>query len=189
MHHKHIKNEVIVQLKKEFPNWKKIPKKMKKEIANKVLKEIVDEYDFKQEISTPIEKLLGIENQIPEKGLIKLDKMTEYIEKIHSDRILKFSNYDRSAIYIKDKELQFVDRIIDDRVINTLLSYDGYSPAQRDVLPCHLLRAELLVSLWDLKTLAFRRQLIVSTEYGTLPKDIPYSIRYQVPLCVDYKVP
>ncbi len=147
MHHKHIKNEVIVQLKKEFPNWKKIPKKMKKEIANKVLKEIVDEYDFKQEISTPIEKLLGIENQIPEKGIIKLDKMTEYIEKIHSDRILKFSNYDRSAIYIKDKELQFVDRIIDDRVINTILSYDGYSPAQRDVLPCHLLRAELLKAI------------------------------------------
>ena len=144
MNHKDIKSEVITQLKKEYPNWKRIPRKIKKQIAGKVLKEVVDGYDFKQDITTPTEKLLGIENQIPIKGIITLDKMAKYIEHIHCDRILKFSNYNRSSIYIKDEELQFIDQLVDDRVINTILSYDGYSPAMRDVLPCHCLRAELL---------------------------------------------
>jgi hypothetical protein len=144
MNHKDIKSEVITQLKNEYPNWKSIPRKMKKQIAGKVLKEVVDGYDFKQDITTPTEKLLGIENQIPIKGIITLDKMAKYIEHIHCDRILKFSNYNRSSIYIKDEELQFIDQLVDDRVINTILSYDGYSPAMRDVLPCHCLRAELL---------------------------------------------
>ena len=73
--------------------------------------------------------------------------MAQYIDNIYSDRILKLSNDDRSSIYIKDEELQFIDKLIDDRVINTILSYDGYSPAMRDVLPCHCLRAELLKAI------------------------------------------
>ena len=147
MNHKDIKNEVITQLKKEYPNWKSIPRKMKKEIAGKVLKEVIAEYDFKQSITTPTEKLLGIENQIPTKGIITLDKMAQYIKNIHCDRIFKLSSYDRSSIYIKDEELQFVDQLVDDRVINTILSYEGYSPAMREVLPCHCLRAELLKAI------------------------------------------
>jgi len=35
---------------------------------------------------------------------------------------------------IKDEELQFIDPLVDDRVINMILSYDGYSPAMRDGL-------------------------------------------------------
>jgi len=147
MNHKDIKSEVITQLKKEYPNWKSIPRKMKKQIADKVLNEVVDGYDFKQDITTPTEKLLGIENQTSTKGIIALDKMAQYIDNIYSDRILKLSNDDRSSIYIKDEELQFIDKLIDDRVINTILSYDGYSPAMRDVLPCHCLRAELLKAI------------------------------------------
>ena len=98
MYHKDIKSEVITQLKKEYPNWKSIPRKMKKQIADKVLNEVVDGYDFKQDITTPTEKLLGIENQTVTKGIITLDKMAQYIEHIHSDRILKLSNDDRSSI-------------------------------------------------------------------------------------------
>lgn len=144
---KDIKNEVIAQLKKEYPNWKRIPKKMKKKIANEVLLEVVGGYDFKQSITTPVENLLGIENQVPVKGIIGLDKMAQYIEKVHCDRILKLSSYNRSPIYIKDKELQFIDQLIDDRVINTILAYDGYSPAMRDILPCQCFRAELLKAI------------------------------------------
>ena len=84
MSRKDIKNEVITQLKKEYPNWKSVPRKMKKEIAKKVLEEVVDEYDFKQDITTPTEKLLGIESQISTKGIIALDKMAQYIEHIHT---------------------------------------------------------------------------------------------------------
>jgi hypothetical protein len=109
MQHKNIRKEVIAQLKKEFPNWKRLSKKMKKELAGKVFKEIVGEYDFKQVITVPAEELLGIENQISGDGIIKLDEMGQFIDIITSDRIIKFSNYDRSAIYIKDEELQFID--------------------------------------------------------------------------------
>ncbi|MEA3387431.1 MAG: hypothetical protein U9Q66_03460, partial [Patescibacteria group bacterium] len=42
-----------------------------------------------------------------------LDEMARFIDRITSDRIIKFSNYDRSAIYIKDEELQFIDQLID----------------------------------------------------------------------------
>ena len=107
MHYKDIKNEVITQLKNEFPNWGSWPAKIKKEIARKVLEEVTTEYDFKQDITTPVEDLLGINNQLPTRGIINLDKMAEYIDEITCSRIIKFSNYDRSAIYIKDEELQF----------------------------------------------------------------------------------
>jgi len=33
--HINIKKEVIEQLKKEFPNWKRLPKKMKKDLSFK----------------------------------------------------------------------------------------------------------------------------------------------------------
>ena len=39
MHHKNIKLTVRKQLKKEFSNWKRLPKKMKREISNKVMDE------------------------------------------------------------------------------------------------------------------------------------------------------
>ncbi len=94
MNHKYIKSEVIAQLKKEYPNWESVPKKMKKQISDKVLKEFVEGYDFTLEITTPTEKLLGIENQIPAKGIIPLDKMAQHIERIHCDRIF------RSAVMI-----------------------------------------------------------------------------------------
>ena len=120
---------------------------MKKEIARKVLEEVTTEYDFKQDITTPVEDLLGIDNQLPARGIINLDKMAEYIDEITYSRIIKFSNYDRSAIYIKDEELQFIDQLIDDTIINNLLSYDGYSPSMRDLFPSHLFRAELLKAI------------------------------------------
>ncbi len=98
-------------------------------------------------IATPDEDLLGINNQLPVSGIINLDKMAEYIDEITCSRIIKFSNYDRSAIYIKDEELQLIDQIIDDTIINNLLSNDSYSPSMRKIFPSHLFRAELLKAL------------------------------------------
>ena len=129
---------MIAQLKKEFPNWKRLPKN---------LKEIVGEYDFKQVITAPAEELLDIDNQISGDGIIKLDEMGQFIDRITSDRIIKFSNYDRSAIYIKDEELQFIDQLIDDKVINALLAYDSYSPSMRENFLNHQFRAELLKNI------------------------------------------
>ena len=146
MHHKNIKLLVRKQLKKQFPNWKQMRKKQKKDIARKILAEAVTEYDFKQVIDAPKEELLCIEGQQPE-GIIKLDEMARYIDMVNGNKIIKFSSYNRSPIYIKDEELAFVDTLIDDGIINRLLSYDGYRPAMRNLFPANLFRAELLKAI------------------------------------------
>ena len=146
MHHKDIKRSIRKQLKKQFPNWNRLQKKLKKEIANIVLAEAVAEHDFEQVVDTPMEELLGIEDQIPE-GIIKLDEMARFIDMINGNRIIKFNSYKRSPIYIKDEELAFVDRLIDDGIINRILSYEGYRPATRDLFPATLFRAELLKAI------------------------------------------
>jgi hypothetical protein len=117
---------------------------MKREISKQVVDKVTADYDFNQEITAPMAELLGIGNQLPAEGIIPLGEMAQYIDKVTSDRIIKLSNDARSSIYIKDEELQFIDQLIDDNVINCLLSYDGYSPSMREILPSQLLRAELL---------------------------------------------
>ena len=129
MHHKDIKLSVRKQLKREYPNWKRLNKKTKKAIARKVLAEVSAEYDFKQDIKASREELLGIEQQIPTEGIIKLDEMARFIDMVNSSKIIKFNSYNRAPIYIKDQELRFIDELIDDGIINRLLAYDGYSPA------------------------------------------------------------
>jgi len=65
MHHKSIKAQIRKQLKTRYPNWHRLTKKEKKAVAKKVLDEVVTNYDFKQEVTTPVEELLGIEAQLP----------------------------------------------------------------------------------------------------------------------------
>lgn len=147
MHHKNIKLMVRKQLKKQFPNWKRLPKKTKKEFAKKILTEVVAEYDLKQEVNVPIEDLVTIETQSSTKGIINLEEMARLVNIANSNMIKKLSNYDRSAIYIDDEELQFIDKLLDDRLINRLLANDGYSPSMRDIFPSNLFRAELLKAI------------------------------------------
>ncbi len=146
MHHKNIKLTIRKQLKKQFPNWKRMERKQKKNIARKILDEAVAEYDFKQIVDAPKEELLGIEEQLPH-GVIKLDEMSRFIDMVNENRIIKFSTYKRSPIYIKDAELSYVDGLIDDAIINRILSYDGYSPSMRELFPTNLFRAELLKAI------------------------------------------
>ena len=147
MHHKNIKRIVRKQLKKQYPNWSRLNRKTKKEIARKVLNEYVAEYDFNQEVVAPREELLGIDQQVPLKGIINLEKMAQLVDMVDKSKIVKLSNDKRSAIYIKDKELQFIDELLDDGILNRLLSYEGYSPAMRNIFPCNLFRAELLKAI------------------------------------------
>jgi len=147
MHHKNIKLAVRKQLKKQFPDWKRLSRKVKKELARNVLVEVVNGYNFKQEITAPLTELLAIETQFPAKGIISLDKMAGFIDMFNNNRIIKFSNNKRSPTYIADEELLFVDQLIDNGLINRLLAYDGYSPAMRGIFPANLLRAELLKAI------------------------------------------
>ncbi len=147
MHHKDIKLIIRKQLKKQFPNWNRLSRKEKKDISEKVLLEFAAEYDFKQTVTAPKEDLLGIEQQMPTKGVIKLNDMAHLIDTVDKNRIIKLSNCKRSSIYIKDKELQFVDELLDDRILNRLLANEGYSPAKRELFPNNFFRAELLKAI------------------------------------------
>jgi hypothetical protein len=147
MHYKNIKIIIRKQLEKQYPNWKRIKRKAKKEIAAKVLAEAIADYDFQQDIQSSREELLGLENQTPTKGIMTLERMADLLDMINKNRIINLRNYKRSAIYIKDDELRFVDELLDDTIINRLLSYDGYSPAMRSIFLNNYFRAELLKAI------------------------------------------
>jgi hypothetical protein len=147
MHHKNIKLTVRKQLKKQYPNWNRLGRKTKKEIVRKVLAEAVSDYDFSGDVVAQPEELLGIEQQVPSKGIIKFKEMAQLIDKVNKNRIVRFCNYKRSSKYITNKELRLIDKLIDDVIINRLLSYEGYSPAMRGIFPSNLFRAELLKAI------------------------------------------
>ncbi|MFT5730808.1 MAG: hypothetical protein ACI8PB_004998 [Desulforhopalus sp.] len=147
MHHKNIKLIVRKQLKKQYPDWSRLKKKTKKAIIKKILAEYGTEYDFNQNIVSTPEELLGIEQQVPNKDIMNLNEMAQYIDMVDNSRVFRFSNYKLSPIYIKDEELQFIDELLDDGIINRLLSYEGYSPAMRGIFPSNLFRAELLKAI------------------------------------------
>ena len=48
MHEKNIRRIITKQLKKNFPNWNKMTRKSKKELAKQIMMEVVDKYDYSQ---------------------------------------------------------------------------------------------------------------------------------------------
>ncbi|MFQ6678836.1 MAG: transposase [Fidelibacterota bacterium] len=147
MHHKNIKLIVKKQLKKVYPNWQRMNKKEKKRIAKMVLEEAVKDYDFEQEVTESMEELLGIEEQVRPSGIMNIDEMSAFIKDHMESKLIRINRYDRSSIYIKDEELRFVDKLLDDEIINKLLSYRGYTPSMREIFPSQLFRAELLKAI------------------------------------------
>ena len=144
---KEIKAIVRKQLKKNFPGWKRLNKREKREISNKVLDEVAVSYDFNKEIKMDKSELLGIELQKITSGMMNIDEMTQFIEKHENDVLFKLNTVKRHVSYFKDKELSFIDELLDDTIINRLLAYDGYTPSMRGIFPSNLLRAELLKSI------------------------------------------
>ena len=143
MHHKDIKRIIRKQLKNEYPNWTRITKKEKKAIAKMVLKEVVSCYDFNQEVEAPIEELLCLEEQMPTSGIMNLEAMARFI-KNHENSKLYSIHKKRSSVYRADEGLRLIDNVLDDQIIDKLLSCDRYTPTMRDFFPHHFLRAELL---------------------------------------------
>jgi hypothetical protein len=144
MHEKDIKAQVRKQLKTTFPNWYRLTKKEKKAIAQKVSNEVVDSYDYPKEVETPVPELIGLSDQQPTKGILTIEQMAEFVAVHQADPLFKLHGKHRTHPAIKDLELQIIDSLIDDRIINKLLAPEGYTPASRDLFPCHMLRAEIL---------------------------------------------
>ncbi len=132
MHHKNIRRILKKQLKRNHPHWKKLPKKDKKAIVKNALEEAVREYDFSQTVDAPLEELIEIEGQLPTAGIMNLKEMAEFIDCFNKDRLIDVKCDDRISRYIQDDELKFIHNLLDDRIINALLSYHGYTPSMRD---------------------------------------------------------
>ena len=147
MHHKNIKVIVRKELKTKFPNWKRLDRKVKQTLVKQVLAEVEATYDFTSPVTTPKDALLGIEGQTSYKGILNIQEMARFIEMFNSSSLVRLSGCQRSPLYIKDDELRSIDELLDNRIINRLLAYQGYSPAMREFLPSTLLRAELLKAI------------------------------------------
>ena len=147
MHYKNIKAIIRKQLKTNYRDWKRLKKRKKKEIAKKVLDEVVANYDFSRKIETDKLELLGIEQQELTSGIMDLEEMARFIESNENDVLFKLNKVRQDPSHLKDKELVFIDNLLDDTIINRLLSYDGFTPSMREFFPSNFLRAELLKSI------------------------------------------
>jgi len=147
MHHKNIKAIIKKQLKTNYRDWNRLKKREKREIAKKVLAEVVADYDFSKEIETDKLDLLGIKQQALTSGMMNLEEMARFVEDNENDVLFKLNKIKRHPLYLKDKELRFIDDLLDDTIINRLLAYDGFTPSMRDIFPSNFLRAELLKSI------------------------------------------
>jgi hypothetical protein len=147
MQHKAIKAEIRKQLKTRYPKWQWLTKKEKKATAKRVLDEVVKEFDFEQEVTTPLDVLLGIDSQVPTASITDLDEMERFVKSCKDSVLFRLNRKKGHPLHIKDKELRFIDDLLDDKIVNKLLSYDGYTPAMRDLFPCNFLRAELLKAI------------------------------------------
>lgn len=147
MHHKDIKRIIRKQLKTNYPKWRLLSKKKKREISQAVLDEVVKDYNFTEPVTAPLGELLGIEEQLGFGGIMSLTEMDKFIEDFNGSRLIKLSSYNRSPIYIKNSELRFIDELINDEIINSILSYEGYTPCQHKLFPVNLFRAELLKAI------------------------------------------
>lgn len=147
MHHKNIKRVVKKQIKKEHPNWKLLSKKEKREASQQIAEAVVDRYNFKQEIDAPLEELIGIETQTPNDDIIPLSEMDILIDDFHKNSMIDVQKIKKLRTNLTDSRLKFIDGILDNTIINRLLSYKGYTPSMRTYLPSDFLRAELLKAI------------------------------------------
>src|SRR6056297_3804093 len=77
---------------------------------------------------------------------MSIDEMAQFINNRENDVLFRL-NKTRGHPAIADKELKLIDALIDDGIINEILSYDGYSPSMREFYPATFLRAELLKAI------------------------------------------
>jgi len=79
MHHKNIKAIIKKQLKTNYRDWNRLKKREKRELAKKVLAEVVADYDFSKEIETDKLDLLGIKQQELTSGMMNLEEMARFV--------------------------------------------------------------------------------------------------------------
>jgi hypothetical protein len=147
MHHKNIKLIVKRQLKKDHLDWHNLTKKEKKELAKQVTQAVINDYDFRQDIDAPVEELIGIDNQVINEDIINLDEMNAMIDDFYKSSLIDVRKIKKFRVNLKDSRLKFIDKLLDNPIINRLLSYEGFTPSMRTFMPSDFLRAELLKAI------------------------------------------
>jgi len=147
MHHKNIKVIIKRQLKKDHPDWYRLTRKEKKALAKQVTEVVISNYDFKQDIDTPVEELIGIDNQVINEDIMTLDEMNVMVDDFYKNSLIDVRKIKTFRVNLKDSQLKFIDNILDNHIINRLLFYNGFTPAMRKLMPSNLLRAELLKAI------------------------------------------
>ncbi len=102
---KNIRIEIKRQLEINHPYWKKMKRKDKKKLVDEIMNEVINDYGFSQSLNIPIEKLTGIEDQVPSIGIRTLAEM-----------------------------VNFFDNLFDDQIINSLLAPPNYSAPYRNIM-------------------------------------------------------
>jgi hypothetical protein len=143
MREKNIKRLVVKQLKKDFPKWRRLPKKEKRSLAKQALGDVMGSHPPTGVMSVGLNELTN--TPAPPPGIIPLNEMKQFVEETSRCSLLfPCERWERS---LNDPELRAIDALIDDHVVNRLLAPEGFTPSKRAVFPCHYLRAELLKSL------------------------------------------
>jgi len=69
--------------------------------------------------------LIEIEDQQVDKKTIPLQDMADFVDNFHhKSGVIDFTKYRKPWPEIHNKELQFIDKLLDDRILNSLLSYE-----------------------------------------------------------------
>ncbi len=144
MHRKNIRIEIKRQLEINHPYWEKTKRKEKTKLIEAVVDEVINDYDFSQSLNIPIEKLTGIEDQVPSNGIRTLAEMATYIDNFYYDNIAGFNKPGKSFSKIENEELRFIDNLFDNQIINSLLAPPNYSAPHRNIMPYQLFRMEIL---------------------------------------------
>ena len=140
---KDIKQLVRKALKRDYPGFRRLKKKEKKQVLSKVLEYVVNNYDQTFPVEATNYELCGIDEIPP--NIYTLDQMEELIASHHTGMLaLKLSN--RTSA-IKDPELQFINELCDWSFVNSLIAPVSYSPAHCEKHPVHFFKAELLKAL------------------------------------------
>ena len=140
---KDIKRIVRKTLKLEYPGFKGLKKKIKKQILLQVLRDVVDNYDQNAPVTATNYQLCGID-EIPQ-NIYTLEQMKNLIA-THYSGVLDLKLRNRTSA-IKDRELQFINELCDWSFVNSLIAPESYSSVHRDKHPVHLFKAELLKAL------------------------------------------
>ncbi len=141
---KDIKRQVREQLKKVYPYFNRLPKKVKKKVLKDVCSEVYATYDMSKEVTAPPHELFNI-CELPEE-IITLDQMQNHIKQRRHNWLFQHLQY-RRLHDIKDPELRDIIEIVDWDLINDLLLDRNYTAGKRSLIPVQLFRAELLKHL------------------------------------------